>query len=80
MEIRITYVGTLNGIRGMWCGFKPEGAIITEERTVLYPSEGKVLRNLTSGEIDSTVWLKSESLQTDWEEIDEPKPEEPIND
>lgn len=80
MEIRITYVGTLNGIRGMWCGFKPEGAIITEERTVLYPSEGKALKNTISGEIDSSVWLKSESLQTDWVEVDEPKPEEPIND
>lgn len=71
MEIRITYIGTLNGIKGMWCGFKPEGAIITEARTVLYPSEGYTLKNKTTGEEEPSVWLKSESLQTDWEEVEE---------
>ena len=70
MQIKITYVGTLNGVHGMWCGFKPEGAIIEEERLVLYPVEGYELRNKISGEIVSAVWLHSAEQQEDWEEVE----------
>ena len=34
MEIKISYVGTLNGVSGIWCGFCPEGVEVTEERQV----------------------------------------------
>lgn len=31
MEIKITYVGKLNGVNGIWCGFKPEGLEVIED-------------------------------------------------
>lgn len=70
MEIRTTYIGTLNGVHGIWCGFKPKKAVIEEERLVLYPAEGYELRNLISGEIQSAVWLQSAEQQDYWEEIE----------
>lgn len=77
MTIRTTYIGTLNGIHGMWCGFRPDGAVIEEERLVLYPEADYDLRNKISGEIVSAVWIQSAEQQQDWEEIPhvEPEPE-----
>ena len=71
MEIRITYVGRLNGINGIWCGFNPDGLEVDEERLVLYPAEGYKLKNKISGETLSAVWINSEEQQNDWEEITE---------
>ena len=45
MEIKTTYIGTLNGVNGFWCGFKPKGLEVTEERKVLYPKEGYEARS-----------------------------------
>lgn len=69
MEIKITYIGTLDGNSGMWCGFYPEGAVITEERNVLYPSEGYSLKNKFTEEVFSSVWLKDGDTQENYEEI-----------
>ena len=69
MKIKITYIGTLDGISGMWCGFYPEGAVITEERQVLYPLDGCSLRKIATGEIFSAVWLKDGDTQDNYEEI-----------
>ena len=43
MEVRVTYKGTLNGVHGLWCGFKPEGVEVEKEIPILYPADGKVL-------------------------------------
>ena len=75
MQIKTTYVGTLNGVHGMWCGFCPEGVIVEEERLVLYPAEGYELRNKISGETLSAVWLHSAEQQEDWEEVEIEEPE-----
>lgn len=69
MQIRITYVGTLNGVHGMWCGFCPEGVEVEEERLVLYPAEGYMLKNKISEEVVSAVWIQSAEQQEDWEEV-----------
>ena len=69
MEIKITYIGTLNDTPGMWCGFCPEGAVITEERQVLYPAEGYSLKKITTEEIFSAVWLKDGDTQDNYEEV-----------
>ena len=69
MEIKITYVGKLNGVNGMWCGFKPEGAVIEEEREVLYPAEGYSLRRIATQEVFSAVWLKDGDVKENYEEI-----------
>ena len=75
MQIRITYRGTLNNVRGLWCGFKPEGAIISEERPVLIPSEGMVLHKIGTEEYSFGVWLKDSTID-DWEEITQEEYEE----
>jgi hypothetical protein len=69
MEIKVTYIGTLNNIPGIWCGFCPEEAVITEERNVLYPAEGYSLKRIATGEILSAVWLKDGDTQENYEEV-----------
>ena len=79
MEIKITYVGKLNGIKGMWCGFKPEGLEVIEERAVLFPSEGKILQRKDDEKIqEAAVWLK-DTTEEDWIEIDIPEEVEETN-
>ena len=72
MQIKITYVGTLNGINGIWCGFKPEGAIITEERPVLYAEAGYTLiRKSDEEKIGNSVWLRDGDTQDNYYEIED---------
>lgn len=42
MQTKITYRGTLNGVQGLWCGFKPEGLEVEQEIPVYYPDKNKV--------------------------------------
>lgn len=70
MTIKITYVGTLNGVAGIWCGFRPEGAIITEERQVLYPQEGFELERISDKERLSAVWLQNGDTQENYTEVE----------
>ena len=77
MIIKITYVGILDSVHGMWCGFKPEGLIVEEERLVLYPRDGYILKNKLTNEECSAVWIPTEEAQNDWEEVEFPEePEE----
>lgn len=69
MEIRITYKGTLHGVRGMWCGFKPEGVEVEEEIKVLIPAAGMDLKSKATGDIYSSVILK-ENTQDEFEEVE----------
>lgn len=74
MEIKTTYIGTLNGVNGFWCGFKPKGLEVTEERKVLYPKEGYDLEK--DGEIFSSVWLKDGMSKNDYKEVEHKEPED----
>ena len=69
MYIKITYVGILDGVPGMWCGFCPEGAVIEEERQVLYPEVNYSLRRIATLEVFSAVWLQNGDVQENYEEI-----------
>lgn len=71
MYIKTTYIGTLDGVAGIWCGFKPEGAIITEERDVLYPEEGYELERISDGERFSAIWLKDGNVKENYIEVEE---------
>lgn len=68
MRIVKTYVGTLDGVSGMWCGFKPDGAEITEVRDVLFPDDGQELEK--DGETFSAVWLKDGDTKFNYKEIE----------
>ena len=69
MEIRTTYV--CDG--AIYCGFKPEGVTVLEERSVLYPQQGYELINITNGERFSSVWLKDGDVQSNYIEVKLPK-------
>ena len=69
MEIRITYKGTLNGIKGIWGGFKPEGAIIEKEFNILYPSKDMNLRRKGEEETYSSIILKDGDSMENYEEV-----------
>lgn len=51
-----------------------------ETTVILKAEEGKILQNKTTGIQTPSVWLKVGDSQDDWEEIDEPLPEEPEED
>lgn len=65
MYTKITYV--CDG--AIYCGFKPEGVTVLEERTVLYPEDGYELENKTTKERMSAVWLKDGDSQDNYIEI-----------
>lgn len=75
MKIENSYfVKTINDVL-VWLAVGveiPEGAIIIEERPMLMPDDGKVLRNKNTGEESAGHWLR-EGNADDWEEIDEKK-------
>lgn len=66
MRVKTTYVGTLNGVKGLWCGSKPKGIKVEEERKVLVPKEGYELEK--DGETFSAVWLKDGDVKENYKE------------
>lgn len=71
MQIKTTYKGiTEQGIKGIWCGFKPDNITVAEEIQILYPDENKQLRNKTTGELISCVILDDTTNQDDYEEVE----------
>lgn len=51
----------------------PSGATIIEERPMLMPDDGMILRNKETGEESSGHWMRGEDSADKWEEIEEPK-------
>ena len=74
MQIKITYKGYINGVYGIYCGFKPEGLEVTEEVPVYYPDEGKIF--IKDGEYYSAVVLQEGETINDYQEVDAPEPME----
>ncbi len=74
MRIQITYFGKFekNGkiISGIWCGTRPENATITEEREILFPDEGKILKHKETELTFPTVWLRDGDVAENYEEIE----------
>lgn len=55
-------------------GKSAENAKIVEERPMLMPDFGMVLKHKETGEMSSGHWMREGSAE-DWEEIEEPKDE-----
>ena len=70
MYIKTTYIGTLDGNKGMWCGFLPEGVEVEEERQVLYPEQGYSLKKISTEQIFSSVWLKGKDKKENYIEVE----------
>lgn len=74
MEIRTTYKGiTKDGVKGIWCGFKPEDIEVTQEIQILYPDKDKILQDKATKETFTSVILEKESDKNNYEEIAEEK-------
>lgn len=72
MRIETSYlVKTINDVVAWLAVGKevPSGAIILEERPMILPDEGKVLRHKATGEESTGHWLRDGSAD-DWEEIE----------
>lgn len=70
MEIRTTYI--CDG--AIYCGFKPKGADVKEERQVLYPAKGYDLVD-KNGVHHRSVWLKDGDVQDNYVEVKIPEPQ-----
>ena len=76
MKTEMSYLVALsNGTQAWLAAGKevPAGATVIEERPMLIPDEGKVLRHKETGEISYGHWMRGEDTADKWEEIDEPK-------
>lgn len=69
MEIRITYKGTLNGIKGIWCGFKPEDVVVEKEINILYPAKDMLLRKKGEEQTYHSVVLTDGDSVDNYEEV-----------
>lgn len=77
MRIAMSYLVELENGKTAWLavGKSAENAKILEERPVIMPAEGMVLKHKETGEISYGHWLKDDKAD-DWEEIDEPQEEQ----
>lgn len=71
MKTTTTYKGVLNGTRGLWCGFKPEGLEVEQEITVYRPDEGKAFKK--GDEFFDCVVLQAGEKISSYKEVDAPK-------
>lgn len=67
MQIKITYKGYIDGVYGIYCGFKPEGLEVEEEIPVYYPDEGKIF--VKDGVEYTVVVLQDGETIEDYQEI-----------
>ena len=76
MKTAMSYLVELENGAKAWLavGKSVENAKILEERPMIIPDFGKVLRHKETGDISSGHWLKDDSTDN-WEEIDEPQEE-----
>lgn len=82
MKIETSYLVKLENSTQAWLAVGveiPAGAIVIEERPMLIPEEGMVLRNKQTGAISSGHWLRNGDNADNWEEIEEPKEVEDAN-
>ena len=76
MKTEMSYLVALSNGTQAWLAVGkevPSDAFILEERPMLIPGEGKVLRHKETGEISYGHWMRGNDTADKWEEIDEPK-------
>ena len=63
----ITYKGTLDGVKGLWCGLKPDNVEVEQEIMVYHADEGKVF--VKDNEKYYTVILQNGETILDYDEV-----------
>ena len=74
MKERKSYIGTLNGVNGVWCDQCPEGLEVKEVITFYTPDEGKVFSK--DGKLFDSVIIKDGVDISEYAETEAPKQEE----
>ena len=77
MRIENSYLVKLDNGITVWLAVgkkTPAGATVIEERPMILPDDGMVLKHKVTGEISYGHWLKDTSAD-DWKEVEEPKEE-----
>ena len=75
MKERKSYIGTLNGVNGVWRDQKPEGLEVKQEITFYTPEEGKVFADKEGNMLDCVILNEGETID-EYNEIKMPKQEE----
>jgi hypothetical protein len=73
MEIKNSYFVKLSNGVIAWLAIDkeiPVDATILEERPILIPSQGMVLKNVKTGEFTNSCWLKEDGIN-DWIEVED---------
>lgn len=80
MKIANSYFVQLENGTTAWLavGKSAENAKILEERPMLMPDFGMVLKHKTTGEISSGHWLREGDNESDWEEVEDKGAEDAI--
>lgn len=68
MYTKSTYIGTLKGVSGVWCGFKPKGIKVEKEVVIYYPDEGKIFKK--GDEFFDNVLLQEGEFIEDYQEVE----------
>lgn len=74
MKERKSYVGTLNGVNGIWCDKKPKGLKLKETIVFYAPDEGMIFTK--DGELFDSIVIKDDVKIEDYVEIKDPRPAE----
>lgn len=75
MKERHSYIGTLDGVNGVWCDQKPKGLKVKDTITFYSPDEDKVFVDKEGNMVDSVVIKDGVNIE-DYVEIKKPKEEE----
>lgn len=75
MKERKSYIGTLKGVKGIWCDKKPRGLEVEKEVVFYVPDEDKVFVDKEGNMLDSVVIQEGIDIK-DYVEIKKPKAEE----
>ena len=75
MKERKSYIGTLKGVKGIWCDKKPRGLEVEKEVVFYVPDEDKVFVDKEGNMLDSIILNEGETIDA-YHEIVKPKTEE----
>lgn len=74
MEIRTTYIGTIDGIKVIVNGDKPENMIVEETKQVLYPASGYVLKRISDNTQHACVVLEDGDTMENYTDVERERP------
>lgn len=74
MKERTTYIGTLKGVKGIWCDKKPKGLEVDKTITWYSADEGKVFADKEGNLVESVIIQDGVKIE-DYVEIKDPRPQ-----